>query len=93
MEPETEGCEDNILVHNQVAIGIAGRYANLYPLMTTGAPYQGQRTETDQKRAFVFSRSAFAGTQRNSVAAWAGDVNWDFESLKHQIPAKQVRVK
>jgi len=86
-EPETEAREDNLLVRNQVAIGNGARYANLYPLMTTKAVYDGQRAASDRKRVFILSRSAFAGAQRNAVTAWSGDVNSDWETLKRQIPA------
>ncbi|HUI43330.1 MAG TPA: glycoside hydrolase family 31 protein [Terriglobia bacterium] len=86
-EPETEGREDSVLVHNHVAIGSGARYANLYPLMTTTGVYQGQRSVTDRKRVFILSRSAFAGAQRNAVTAWSGDVNSDWVSFKRQIPA------
>ena len=74
-EPETEGRETNILVTNKIALGNGARYANVFPLMTTTAVYQGQRAASDQKRVFILSRSAFAGAQRNAVAAWSGDVN------------------
>ncbi len=86
-EPETEGREINILVTNRVAIGSGARYANLYPLMTTTGVYEGQRRATGQKRVFILSRSAFAGAQRNAVAAWSGDINADWQSFRRQIPA------
>ena len=86
-EPETEGRETNVLVTNKVAIGSGARYANLFPLMTTTGVYQGQRSETDQKRVFILSRSAYAGSQRNAVTAWSGDVNADWEAFRRQIPA------
>jgi alpha-D-xyloside xylohydrolase len=86
-EPEVEGQETNYLMYNMTAIGSGARYANLYPLMTTGAVYQGQRGASDQKRVFILSRSAFAGTQRNSVTAWSGDVESDWLSYARQIPA------
>jgi alpha-D-xyloside xylohydrolase len=86
-EPETEGREENILLHHQLAIGSGDRYANIYPLMATGNVYRGQRGEADQKRVFILSRSAFAGSQRNAVTAWSGDILSDFESYKRQIPA------
>jgi alpha-D-xyloside xylohydrolase len=86
-EPETEGREENILVGDRVSIGSGARYANLYPLMTTTAVYQGQRSVTDQKRVFILSRSAFAGIQRNAVAAWSGDINSDWVFFRRQIPA------
>jgi len=87
VEPETEGREENIQLHNRIAIGSGARFVNLYPLLTTGGVYEGQRAASDKKRVFILSRSAFAGSQRNSVAAWSGDVNSDFESYRRQIPA------
>jgi alpha-D-xyloside xylohydrolase len=86
-EPETEGQEENILLGHKLFIGSGNRYANIFPLMTTKAVYEGQRSVSDQKRVFILSRSAFAGTQRNSVTAWSGDVLSDWLSFKRQIPA------
>ena len=86
-EPETEAREDNVMVRNKVAIGNGARYANLFPLMTTKAVSDGQRSESDRKRVFILSRSAFAGSQRYGVTAWSGDVNSDWETLRRQIPA------
>ncbi len=86
-EPETEAREDNVMVRNQVHIGNGARYANIFPLMTTKAVYDGQRSASDRKRVFILSRSAFAGSQRNAVTAWSGDVNSDWETLRRQIPA------
>jgi alpha-D-xyloside xylohydrolase len=86
-EPETEGRETSILVNNKVELGSGARYANLYPLMTTSAVYEGQRKTSDQKRVFILSRSAFAGSQRNSIAAWSGDVESNWLSFARQIPA------
>jgi alpha-D-xyloside xylohydrolase len=86
-EPETEGQEENILLGHKLAAGSGDRYVNVYPLMTTGAVYDGQRSASDKKRAFILSRSAFAGDQRYAVTAWSGDINSDFLSFKRQIPA------
>jgi len=86
-EPETEGQEENILLGHKLAIGSGDRYVNLFPLMTTGAVYDGQRSASDLKRVFILSRSAFAGAQRNAVTAWSGDINSDFFSFRRQIPA------
>ena len=60
---------------------------NLYPLMHTTGVYQGERSQSEQKRVFILSRSAFAGEQRNSVAVWSGDVDSDWTFFKKQIPA------
>lgn len=86
-EPETEDRETNILETNKTYLGNGARYANAFPLMTTQGVYQGQRNESDKKRVFILSRSAFAGTQRNAAAVWSGDVNSDWVFFKKQIPA------
>jgi alpha-D-xyloside xylohydrolase len=86
-EPETEGQEENIQLSHQLAAGSGDRYVNLYPLLTTGAVYDGQRKASDQKRVYILSRSAFAGSQRNAVTAWSGDINSDWFSFRRQIPA------
>ena len=86
-EPETEGREENIQLNHKLAIGSGNRYVNLFPLMTTTAVYEGQRAASDQKRVFILSRSAFAGSQRNAVTAWSGDINSDWITFKRQIPA------
>jgi alpha-D-xyloside xylohydrolase len=86
-EPETEDRETNILVTNKTYLGNGARYANAFPLMTTSGVYQGQRSESDKKRVFILSRSAFAGAQRNAAAVWSGDVNSDWVFFKKQIPA------
>ncbi len=86
-EPETEDRETNILITNKTYLGNGARYANAFPLMTTGAVYRGQRQASDRKRVFILSRSAFAGTQRNAVAVWSGDINSDWTFFRKQIPA------
>ena len=86
-EPETEGQEENILLGHKIAAGSGDRFVNIYPLMTTGAVYDGQRSASDKKRVFILSRSAFAGDQRYAVTAWSGDINSDFFSFRRQIPA------
>jgi alpha-D-xyloside xylohydrolase len=86
-EPETEGQERNILLDHKLAAGSGNRYVNVYPLLDTQAVYQGQRSASDKKRVFILSRSAFAGSQRNAVTAWSGDINSDWFSFRRQIPA------
>ncbi len=86
-EPETEGQEDNILLNHKLAAGSGNRYVNVFPLLDTQAVYQGQRSASDKKRVFILSRSAFAGSQRNGVTAWSGDINSDWFSYRRQIPA------
>jgi alpha-D-xyloside xylohydrolase len=85
--PETEGRETTILATNRVWAGNGARYANLYPLMTTTAVYEGERRASDRKRVFILSRSASAGNQRNGTAVWSGDINSDWVFLRKQVPA------
>jgi alpha-D-xyloside xylohydrolase len=86
-EPETEGQEENILLQHKLSAGSGNRFVNVYPLLDTGAVYQGQRSASDKKRVFILSRSAFAGSQKNAVTAWSGDINSDWVSFRRQIPA------
>jgi alpha-D-xyloside xylohydrolase len=86
-EPETEGQEENILLGHQLAAGSGDRFVNVYPMLDTGAVYEGQRSASDKKRVYILSRSAFSGSQRNSVTAWSGDINSDWFSFRRQIPA------
>jgi alpha-D-xyloside xylohydrolase len=87
IEPETEARETNVMVVNKLAAGNGARYANIFPLMTTKGVYDGQRAASDRKRVFILARSAFAGSQRNGVTAWSGDIDSDWESFRRQIPA------
>ena len=86
-EPETEGQERNILLDHKLAVGSGNKYLNAYPLWDTAAVYQGQRSASEKKRVFILSRSAFAGSQRNAVTAWSGDIVSDWLSFRRQIPA------
>jgi alpha-D-xyloside xylohydrolase len=86
-EPETENRERNILETEKVALGSGARYADMFPLLHTAGVYEGQRGVSDQKRVFILSRSAFAGSQRNSVTAWSGDVETNWLSFARQVPA------
>ena len=86
-EPETEGQEENILLGHRLEAGSGNRYVNVFPLLDTQAVYQGQRSVSDKKRVFILSRSAFAGSQRNGVTAWSGDINSDWLSFRRQVPA------
>jgi alpha-D-xyloside xylohydrolase len=86
-EPETEGREDNLLVMNKMSLGSGARYANVYPLFHSGGVSDGQRAASDEKRVFILSRSAYAGSQRYGVTAWSGDVLSDWVTFQRQIPA------
>jgi alpha-D-xyloside xylohydrolase len=86
-EPETEGRDDNILTTNKLFLGSGARYANVYPVFHSGAVSDGQRAASNDKRVFILSRSAYAGSQRYGVTAWSGDVLSDWVTFQRQIPA------
>jgi alpha-D-xyloside xylohydrolase len=69
------------------ALGNGSKYANIFPLMTTQAIYDGQRATTSQQRVFTLTRSSFLGMQRNAAAAWSGDIATNFDTLRREIPA------
>jgi len=69
------------------ALGSGARMANAYVLPSSQAVYEGQRAADPQKRVFILTRSAFAGSQRYAAASWSGDVSSDWDSLRKQIPA------
>ena len=62
-------------------------FRNAYPLIVNKAVYEGFRRDIDNKRAMLFTRSAFPGIQRYGVATWSGDVGNDWETLRRQIVA------
>ncbi|HWT67073.1 MAG TPA: TIM-barrel domain-containing protein, partial [Terracidiphilus sp.] len=86
-EPETEGKQDNILTEHRIALGSGARYANVFPLFHSEGVSLGQQAASDQKRVFILSRSAYAGSQRLGVTAWSGDVLSDWLTFQRQIPA------
>jgi alpha-D-xyloside xylohydrolase len=68
-------------------LGTFARYLNTYPLMATEAVYQNQRKETDRKRVYILTRSAFAGQQRAAATTWSGDIGASWEIYRNQISA------
>ena len=68
-------------------IGSWARYLNAYSLSMTGYLYRNQRRETDQKRVYILTRSAFAGQQRNAATTWSGDIGASWEVYRKQIAA------
>ena len=62
------------------------RYRNAFPLATVSGVYDGMRATTSDKRAFIMTRSAFAGQQRYGSGLWSGDVNSSWQVLRCQLP-------
>jgi alpha-D-xyloside xylohydrolase len=65
----------------------SGRYINAYALMHTKGLYEGQISTTSRKRAYILTRSSFAGMQRYGASYWTGDVSANWEEFRMQIPA------
>ncbi len=72
---------------NHTFMGSFRKVRNAYPLMTVGGVYEHQRRETNDKRVFILTRSAFAGQQRYGANTWSGDVVASWEALRNQISA------
>ena len=60
---------------------------NAFPLETVRGVYQAQRKESDKKRVFIMTRSAFAGQQHYGSGMWSGDVASSWDMLRKQVPA------
>lgn len=67
--------------------GSFARYLNPYSLVMTDALYQNLRKETDRKRAYILTRSTFAGQQRNAATTWSGDIGANWDVYRKQISA------
>ncbi len=69
------------------AAGPGAEVYNAYPLMHTTAVYEGMRRDQPEKRAFILTRSAYAGQQRNAAITWSGDTEGNWDVFRRQIPA------
>ena len=68
-------------------IGSFHRYLNVYSLELLRFLHDKLRTENDEKRVFILTRSAFASQQRYATAVWSGDVSASWENFRKQIAA------
>jgi alpha-D-xyloside xylohydrolase len=69
------------------AAGPGAEVYNSYPLLHTTAVHDGMVQDQPQKRAFILTRSAYAGQQRNAAITWSGDTTASWDVLRRQIPA------
>ncbi|HMI36914.1 MAG TPA: TIM-barrel domain-containing protein, partial [Steroidobacteraceae bacterium] len=79
--------EENKLRIGPTALGPGAAFYNSFPLMQTKAVYEGSRASDPDRRAFILTRSAFAGQQRNAAATWSGDTASRWTDLYNQISA------
>ncbi|MEO0293670.1 MAG: TIM-barrel domain-containing protein [candidate division WOR-3 bacterium] len=68
-------------------LGSWARYLNAYSLLMMDKLYENQRKETDKKRVYILTRSAFLGQQRAAATTWSGDIGASWEIYKKQIAA------
>ena len=72
-----------------LGIGPQGTYRsmrNAFPLATVSGVYDHLRKTDTERRAFIMTRSAFAGQQRYGAGLWSGDVQSTWDMLRKQIP-------
>ena len=68
-------------------LGSWGRFLNAFSLVMTDALYQDWRRETSERRAYILTRSTYAGQQRNAATTWSGDIGASWDVYRRQIPA------
>ncbi len=67
--------------------GSWARYLNAYSLVMMDKLYKNHRKETDRKRVYLLTRSAFAGQQRAAATTWSGDIGASWDIYRKQIAA------
>jgi alpha-D-xyloside xylohydrolase len=68
-------------------LGSWARYLNSYSLAMTDDIYKYWREETSERRAYILTRSTFAGQQRAAATTWSGDIGASWDVYRRQIPA------
>jgi len=68
-------------------LGSWARYLNAFSLTMTDAIYTNWRSLTSDRRAFILTRSTFAGQQRNAATTWSGDIGANWQTYREQISA------
>ena len=69
------------------ALGPGAAFFNSYPLVHGEGVYRGLRESNPDERAFILTRSSFAGQQRTAAATWSGDIVSRWDDLYNQISA------
>ena len=69
------------------SIGSFHRYLNTYSLVMMGDLYARLRAADNERRVFIFTRSAFASQQKYATAVWSGDVTGTWENMRRQLVA------
>ena len=68
-------------------LGSWARYLNAFSLVMTDDIYKFWREETSDHRAYILTRSTYAGQQRNAATTWSGDIGASWDIYRRQIAA------
>ena len=68
-------------------LGSWARYLNPFSLAMTDDIYKDWRSLTSERRAYILTRSTFAGQQRNAATTWSGDIGASWKIYRNQISA------
>lgn len=68
-------------------LGSWARYLNAFSLVMTDDIYKFWREEISERRAYILTRSTYAGQQRNAATTWSGDIGANWEVYRNQISA------
>ncbi len=68
-------------------LGSFARYLNPFSLVMTEAVHNSWREQTSERRAYILTRSCFAGQQRNAATTWSGDIGANWQVYRNQISA------
>ena len=86
-DPDFFDAKDSHYDHRAGKDGTWRSLRNAFPLATVRGVYEAQRKESEQKRVFIMTRSAFAGQQHYGSGLWSGDVASSWDMLRKQVPA------
>lgn len=68
-------------------LGSFARYLNSFSLVMTNDLYKFWRETDENRRAYILTRSTYAGQQRNAATTWSGDIGASWQVYKNQITA------
>ncbi|MCB0650028.1 MAG: DUF4968 domain-containing protein [Saprospiraceae bacterium] len=72
---------------NPTALGPGELFFNGFSLMNSRGIYESQRQAAPNQRAFILTRSAYAGQQRYGAVTWSGDIVSRWSDMRDQISA------
>lgn len=68
-------------------LGSWARYLNAFSLVMTDEIHKFWKEETKERRAYILTRSTYAGQQRNAATTWSGDIGANWDVYRAQISA------